>query len=133
MARAIKSRSKLVKELDRVFSIFIRQRGMKNETNKCVCCGKQEHWKKLQNGHYCSRSNYSTRWDESNCWVCCIGCNVFKNGNYPAFTEFLLSRMGQDGLTNLIKKSKQICKITNQEIEEKIAYYKTKIVVDNNK
>lgn len=133
MAKPVKSRSKLVKELDRVFSIYIRQRGMKNGTNECVCCGKNDRWEKLQNGHYCSRSNYSTRWDDTNCWPCCVGCNVFKNGNYPAFTEFLLKELGTEKLQALIKKSKQVCKITNEEIIEKTAYYKTKIVVDKNK
>ena len=73
-------RKKLVDKLDKVFSIYIRRRYADNDVAECFTCGKQDHWKKLQNGHFQSRKHYSTRWHEQNCQVQCAGCNVFRYG-----------------------------------------------------
>lgn len=123
-----KSRSKLVKDLDAVYSKYIRLSKLTNGSNNiCVCCGKEENWKKMQNGHYCSRSHYNTRWMDMNCHPCCIGCNVFKSGNYPEYTRYMLEVYGAEALKDLIAESKKIIKIQNYEIEEQIEKY-TKIV-----
>lgn len=123
-----KSRSKLVKDLDAVYSKYIRLSKLTNGSNNiCVCCGKEENWKKMQNGHYCSRTHYNTRWMDMNCHPCCIGCNVFKSGNYPEYTRYMLEVYGAEALKELIAESKKIIKISNYEIEEQIEKY-TKIV-----
>lgn len=123
-----KSRSKLVKDLDAVYSKYIRLSKLTNGSNNiCVCCGKEENWKKMQNGHYCSRTHYNTRWMDMNCHPCCIGCNVFKSGNYPEYTRYMLEVYGAEALKELIAESKKIIKIANYEIEEQIEKY-TKIV-----
>lgn len=123
-----KSRSKLVKDLDAVYSKYIRLSKLTNgSSNICVCCGKEENWKKMQNGHYCSRTHYNTRWMDMNCHPCCIGCNVFKSGNYPEYTRYMLEVYGAEALKELIAESKKIIKIANYEIEEQIEKY-TKIV-----
>ncbi len=54
-------RKKLVEKLDKVFSIYIRRRNAVNDIAECFTCGKKDHWKKLQNGHFQSRKHYSTR------------------------------------------------------------------------
>ena len=126
-----KSRSKLVKELDAVYSKYIRLSKITNLTNNvCVCCGVEAHWKKMQNGHYCSRSHYNTRWMDMNCKPVCLSCNVFKNGNYPEYTKYMLFVYGQEALVDLINESHKIVKIQNYEIEEQIDKYK-KIVVSH--
>lgn len=127
-AKPAKSRSKLVKALDNVYSQYIRLKTADKDGNcVCVCCGKKEHWKKMQNGHYCSRTHYNTRWMDMNCAVCCIGCNVFKSGNYPEYTRYMLEVYGAEALKDLIAESKKIIKIQNYELEEQIEKY-TKIV-----
>ena len=83
------TRSKIVKKLDAVFSQYIRQKNAINEIATCFTCGKQDHWKKLQNGHFQSRRFYSTRWNEQNCQVQCSGCNVFKYGEQFIFGKKL--------------------------------------------
>ena len=83
------TRSKLIKKLDKVFSLYIRQRYAKNEIAQCFTCGKKDHYKKLQCGHFQSRKYYSTRWDEINCQVQCAGCNVFKYGEQFVFGKNL--------------------------------------------
>lgn len=128
--RKQKSRSKLVKELDAIYSKYVRLSKITNRTNNiCVCCGVEAHWKKMQNGHYCSRSHYNTRWMDMNCAPCCCGCNIFKHGNYPEYTRYMLEVYGADALKELIAESKKIVKIQNYEIEEQIVKY-SKIVVD---
>ena len=80
MAKKKLTRSKIVKKLDTIFSQYIRLKDSNNEVSTCFTCGKQDHWKKLQCGHFQSRKHYNTRWNENNCQVQCAGCNVFKYG-----------------------------------------------------
>ena len=64
------TRSKLIKKLDTVFSQYVR---LSNADDRgyctCVTCGKKgqmEDRRNNQAGHFISRANYSTRWDERN-------------------------------------------------------------------
>jgi len=118
------SRSKLVKKLDTVFSQYIRLKDADNEIATCFTCGKKEHWKKLQNGHFQSRKHYATRWDEQNCQVQCAGCNVFRYGEQFLFAKYLDERFYAGLSDELYIKSKQIVKFTNSEIEDMILKYK---------
>jgi len=118
------SRSKLVKKLDAVFSQYIRLKDSVDEIATCFTCGKKDHWKKLQNGHFQSRKHYATRWDEQNCQVQCAGCNVFRYGEQFLFAKYLDERFYAGLSDELYIKSKQIVKFTNSEIEEMILKYK---------
>ena len=118
------SRSKLVKKLDTIFSQYIRLKNSVNEKATCFTCGKVDHWKKLQNGHFQSRKHYSTRWDEVNCQVQCAGCNVFKYGEQYKFSVNLDAKYGQGTAEDLSIKAQQIIKLSNFEIEDMIKKYK---------
>jgi hypothetical protein len=52
--------------------------------------------RKLQNGHFMSRANYSTRWDEDNCQVQCMGCNVFKQGEQYKYSLYLGNKLAEE-------------------------------------
>ena len=54
------TRKTLITKLDKVFSEYIRRRYAKNDIATCVTCGKKDHWKKLQAGHFMSRKHYAT-------------------------------------------------------------------------
>ena len=122
----MKSISKLKKELDKWFSLYIRLR----DTNEyglvqCVTCGCIKHYKKgMQNGHFQSRSYLATRFDEVNCQPQCVGCNMFKQGEQYKFALALDNKYGQGTAEEIQLKTKQIVKITRIEYEEKISYYK---------
>jgi hypothetical protein len=118
------SRSKLVKKLDAVFSQYIRLKDSVGGYATCFTCGKKDHWKKLQNGHFQSRKHYATRWDEQNCQVQCAGCNVFRYGEQFLFAKYLDERFYAGLSDELYFKSKQIVKFSNIEIEEMILKYK---------
>jgi len=117
------TRKGLIKKLDNVFSEFIRRRYAVNDIATCVTCGKKDHWKKLQAGHFMSRKHYATRWDEDNVEVQCSACNVFRYGEQYLFAKHL----GTKKADKLLAKSRETIKFADYELQEMINLYKTKI------
>jgi len=117
------ARKTIITKLDNIFSQYIRLRYSKNEIAECVTCGKQDHWKKMQNGHFISRKHYATRWDEDNCQVQCSGCNVFRYGEQYLFSKYL----GTDLSEQLLIKSRKIEKFTDNELLDMIDLYTEKV------
>jgi len=117
------TRKSLITKLDKVFSEYIRRRYAKNEIATCVTCGKKDHWKKLQAGHFMSRKHYATRWDEDNVEVQCSACNVFRYGEQYLFAKYL----GTEKADMLLAKSRETVKFPDWEIQEMIEIYKNKI------
>jgi len=116
-------RSTLVKNLDAVFSQYIRIKDSIDEIATCVTCGKKDHWKKLQNGHFMSRRHYSTRWDENNVGVQCYGCNITSQGQQFLFAKYLGLELAEE----MVLKSKQTVKLTDNDLQDMIQYYKDKL------
>lgn len=123
MAKKKITRSKIVKKLDSIFSQYIRLKDSENEYATCFTCGKSDHWKKLQNGHFQSRRHYSTRWDEVNCQVQCAGCNVFRQGEQFIFSKNLDLKYGKGTAENLQIQAGQIIKLSDSELQEMIKDY----------
>jgi hypothetical protein len=117
------SRKTIITKLDSIFSQYIRLRYSKNEIATCVTCGKQDHWKKMQNGHFISRKHYATRFDEDNCQVQCSGCNVFRYGEQYLFSKYL----GADLSEELLIKSRKIQKFSDSELLDMIELYNEKV------
>ena len=117
------TRKGLIKKLDTIFSEYIRRRYAKNEISTCVTCGKKDHWKNLQAGHFMSRKHYSTRWDEENVEVQCQACNVFRYGEQYLFAKHL----GVKKADMLLSKSREMIKFSDYELQEMIDVYKHKI------
>ena len=117
------TRKTLITKLDKVFSEYIRRRYAKNEIATCVTCGKKDHWKKLQAGHFMSRKHYATRFDEDNVEVQCSACNVFRYGEQYLFAKYL----GTEKADMLLAKSRETVKFPDWEIQEMIELYKNKI------
>lgn len=117
------NRKLLVKKLDTIFSEYIRRRYAKNDISTCFTCGKEDHWKKQQAGHFMSRKHYSTRWDEENVQVQCVGCNVYRYGEQYKFGVFL----GQEVADSLFIKSRQIEKFSNADLVMMYETYKQKV------
>lgn len=122
------TRSKIVKKLDKVFSQYIRLRNADSMgIAECVTCGKRDHWKKQQCGHFQSRKHYTTRWDEVNCQVQCAGCNVFKYGEQYKFGIYLDQNFGEGTAEKLSNKAKQTIKYSNIELLAMIERYEFEI------
>lgn len=122
LKRKTKSLAKLKKELDRVFSIHIRQKyADKNGMVKCYTCSTVKHWRKMQNGHWIPRNNLATRFSESNCRPQCVGCNMFQRGRPDVFAVNLI-REGID-LEKLQQSKYAIFKVSPAWYESKILDY----------
>jgi hypothetical protein len=119
--------SKLKKELDKWFSLYIRLREATDEgLVQCFTCGNVNSYKVgMQNGHFMSRQFMSTRYDEQNCQVQCVGCNMFKFGEQFKFSLALDYKYGKGTAEELLHKSRQINKMNSKDFEEKISYYKS--------
>lgn len=124
--RKPKTQSQLKKELDRVFSIYIRQKyADDNGMVACYTCGKVMHWKKIQNGHFLSRQYLATRWDENNCRPQCVGCNIYGNGKPLDFEERLKKELGDDFVEKMKLSRHQSLKLNQAWYLEQIKKYKT--------
>jgi len=120
-----RKRSTIVKELDKVFSLYIRQRHANLDGFvDCITCQTSRHWKKMQCGHFMSRSKYATRWDDENCQVQCDGCNRWKQGEQYKFSKWLDENYHEGKADELVLKSNQTAKFTDYELEEMINHYK---------
>ena len=117
------TRKTLIKKLDTIFSIYIRRKNSVNEIAQCITCGKKDHWKKMQNGHFMSRKHYATRWDEDNVEVQCMGCNVYRYGEQYLFAKHL----GEDKADELLVKSRQIKNFTDADLLDLIYLYTDKV------
>jgi len=122
----MKTISKLKKELDKWFSLFIRLRDATDEgLVQCFTCNKVSHYKSgMQNGHFQSRKHLSTRWDLKNCQVQCVGCNMFKAGEQYKFSINLDVKYGEGTAEELEFLARNIMKVSRIDYEEKISYYK---------
>jgi len=122
----MKTISKLKKELDKWFSLYIRIRDSHNGLVQCFTCGCVKHYKKgMQNGHFQSRSFLATRFDEENCQAQCVGCNMFKQGEQYKFALNLDAKYGEGTAEHLEGLARTTVKISRIEYEEKITYYKS--------
>ena len=71
-----------------------------------------------------SRKHYSTRWDETNCQVQCVKCNIFRNGEQFKFGVLLDKKYGKKTAEQLLLKSHTIEKFSLQDLQDKIKYYR---------
>lgn len=79
-------KTKLIIELDTVFSEIIRRRG------KCKRCGQRDN---LVTAHIFSRHNLSVRWDFGNVFCLCNGCHTWAHQNPKLFEGFAKSKLGE--------------------------------------
>ena len=124
----MKTISKLKKELDKWFSLFIRLRNAsKDGIVECWTCGKTAHYKKMHAGHFMSRKHHATRWNEENVQVQCPRCNLFGQGEQYTFGKLIDVRIGEGKSEELQELSRTTVKYMRHEYEEMIKFYKEKV------
>ena len=126
----VKSISKLKKELDKWFSLYIRLRDA-DELGfaKCFTSGRYYHYKNIHAGHFISRRHLSTRWCETNVQPQSAADNLYGQGEQYKFGLNLDAKYGDGTAEELQFKSRQTVKLSRIDYEEKISYYKS--LVDN--
>ena len=125
----MKSISKLKKELDKWFSLYIRLREATAEGSiQSFTCSRISHYKSgMQCGHFQSRRHHSTRWHEQNCQVQCVKCNMYEQGMQWQFGINLDSKYGEGTAEELEFLAKMLMKFSRVDYEEKISYYKSAV------
>lgn len=124
--------SALTKTLDVVFSQYIRLRDCIETTwttthLKCFTCDADVEYSKSQNMHFVWRAVKSLRYDEDNCHWWCMRCNVILHGNYLEYFVRMEKKYWRKKVDEMISKKYEIWKVTQEELLEKIAYYKEKL------
>jgi len=111
--------TQLKKEADRVFSLFIRKKYANSEGMvKCFTCPKILPYldgRKINCGHFVSRSYLATRYDERNCRPQCWGCNntAYGWGGHGRPVEFafgLEAEYGKGIVEELYTKARPLTK-----------------------
>lgn len=102
------------KRVWKIFSDYIRER----DCWTCYTCGKIAHGKGMHGGHYISRTNGSTMFDEMNVHAQCYRCNIHLHGNLAEYTLKLIKDYGLEKVEELKKKSKKTHRFTHEELKE---------------
>ena len=85
------------KEADHAFAQFIKHR----DGWRCVICG---HKSLITCGHLFSRVAMSTRFDPTNAYAQCRGCNFLHESNPHVFTLWYLLQFGQAAYETLYRR-----------------------------
>lgn len=123
--RKTKTRSQLIKDLDTVFSKWVRQR---DDGKGCITCGDKKPAAEMQACHFYTRGRQATRWHEDNVHSGCYRCNVLLKGNYINYTKYMIDRYGRRFVDELEYISLNSDKIPTPAIREKIEYYKSLLI-----
>ena len=123
--KKLKTLTKLKKELDAIFSTYVRLRDCTIDgIATCVTCGDAKHYKKMQNGHFMSRRHMSTRFEPMNTAVQCMGCNMYNQGMQYEMSKYLDKTYGKGTAEDMQVLSRQTKKIGRHDYEFEIALYK---------
>ena len=121
----MKTISKLKKDLDKWFSLYIRLRDADDlGVTMCFTSGRYYHYKNIHAGHFMSRRCLSTRWCEINVQPQSAADNLFGQGEQYKFSLRLDNKYGEGTAEELQYKARQIQKFSRVDYEEKISYYK---------
>jgi len=117
-----KERKKLIKKLDDVFSLYVRER----DNYKCITCGVDKNTHVIQCGHLFSRISHSTRWSEKNAFAQCSGCNMKHEHDFEPYRRAWLEKYSQEEYDILYAKFSGTTKYNDIDLKYLIFYYQRK-------
>jgi hypothetical protein len=119
----IKSRAQWLKEAQKNFNKFIRER---DKAYPCISCGKY-HTGQYHGGHYKSVGGNPSvlRFNEDNCHKQCSICNNHLSGNIGDYRVNLIKKIGLDAVEKL-EGPQELKKYTIEEIKEIKEIYRDK-------
>lgn len=122
-------RQRLINKLDTIFSEYVRLRDSdQNGICKCITCGEFKHWREMDAGHFVTRENMGTRWEEENVNAQCQQCNRFKSGKQFEHGLAIDRKWKKPGTASLlIAKGKGVCNWQDFELTAMYSYYKSAV------
>ncbi len=124
--------SKLKEKVWDLFSRYIRLRDCLKTTGcksfgLCITCGKRNHFKLLQAGHFVPGRHNANLFSEEGCHAQCYNCNINLRGNTLEYRRQIIKLYG-DGYDEILEQqAKEIKKFTPSELEDLIKELKEKI------
>ena len=85
---------------------------------QCVTCGKKQHFKEMDGGHFISRKWTATKLVEENVHPQCKGCNKYASGKYDDYALYMVDTYGIEMVRELNDKKRELCKQNRIELEE---------------
>lgn len=121
---ALKTHSEWLKDLQKVFNAFIRER---DKGKLCVSCGAKVNGTGHASHMFSVGAYPNLRFNEDNCHLSCVECNLHKHGNLVEYSLRLPERIGKERFEKLVSDSKKtVLKLSVPEIEDLIKKYKEK-------
>lgn len=121
-------RQKLITKLDGVFSTYVRLRDSDDKgICKCITSGEYFHWTDCDAGHFITRDNMATRWEEENVHAQGRKDNRFLSGRQFEHGLAIDKRHGAGTASKLLVKSKGVCNWQDFELEAMYTYYKNAV------
>ena len=118
----------LIKKLDKVFAYYIRLRDiMPNGMGKCISCGKIKPYSEIDCGHFFSRTNMATRFDEDNCNGECRACNRISADHLIFYQENLIKKIGVSRFSSLREKARSTKKWEADDLKKLIDHYRKEV------
>lgn len=118
-------RQKLIAKLDTIFSEWVRLRDSDEQgICKCITCGDFKHWRSMDAGHFITRENMGTRWEEPNVNAQCPHCNRFKSGRQYEHGIAIDKKYGAGTADLMTAKGNAACSWEDFELEAMYKYYK---------
>lgn len=123
-----KTASQLIKELDDIFSIFVRVRDADAcGTVTCFVTGERVWWKEADAAHYYPRQHMGTRWMETNVHATTQDTNRYDPHHQEKYKKAMNAKYSVKDRLVLEYASQSLCKLTAFELMEKIDEYKDKV------
>lgn len=108
----------------------IRRIESADEFGMCACCscGKRQHWKEMQGGHYIPRGKTATKLEEHNINPQCVSCNHFhKETAKCQYAIWMIETYGYTYVKWLEAESRKEKKWSRPEILELIEGFKERL------
>jgi hypothetical protein len=134
--KKLKPRKTVIKNLDKIFSQYIRLRDCRRTTQTddqglCITCGKLVHYKQAHCGHFHTRGAMNLRWDERNAHLQCCGCNTYRAGEQAKHALAIESMYDREVLDELMQLERDWkagnAKVGTGDLRELLEYWKLKL------
>ena len=127
-----KSLSKIKKKAWDVFSRYIRMRDCLETTGctswgLCITCGKRNHFKLLQAGHFVAGRHNAGLFSERGVHAQCYNCNINLRGNTLEYRRQIIKLYGEGADEEIEREAAATRTYTVEELEELAKSLKEKI------